>query len=224
MKERIIIILFFIEFVISLVGCSKEGDLKVNYNNDIEPDLVINEVYNQSDIETLEQDLSLVKGGFKDRKIYYKDLKLKFKIECVRKTFQGYYVVLILDNNERAFLFMNDNLELTDIIRIEKFHKKSDFTFIKTMQTTENEMEQFDKNYIKFSLSYKDITGHILSDGVMIVYYNRMDYMNSLVESVEFISNEEIKKLKNVKADDKTTLGNEIFAISVPYILPIDKT
>ncbi len=195
--------------VLILCGCSKKEEFNLDYNNNVSADLVINETYSESDIVTL-------KNNIDSNVITYNEIQKKFRIECLRHTFQGYYLILNLDSNKRAFLFFDDALKLTSIIIKDKFLVLDDFDFIELYKTRSDKIVDFDKDTIVFPVSSVYATGHILADGYLLIFYDMVvDGVlldSPVVKSTEFTSNEELEK----KLDD-------FWIECAPYILPIDK-
>ena len=59
--------------------------------------------------------------------ISFSKFKKIFKVECIRKTHQGYYVVLLDENGSNAFVFFNEEDELTYVIVKDRFLAKREF-------------------------------------------------------------------------------------------------
>lgn len=208
--KKVIIILISILQTIILIGCSGGSELRLKYDNNISVTSTNNKTYLQADVESLQNDLG-------KRTITYKELESKFLIQCLRKTFQGYYIILDLENSIRAFLFLNSNLELKNIQCVDHFNNKSDFNFVEIAKTSLKKVEDFDKNTIYYPISSIDVTGHIVSEGLLLIFYERINdgvlLDDPIVKSIKFISNKEIENM-----------NDDFWVMSTPFILEIDKT
>lgn len=136
--------------------------------------------------------------------------------KCVRKTHQGYYVVLLLEDGRNAFAFFNEENTLTIVMVANGFKSKEEFYSQVFEQKSKSEVLNFDPNSILSSVSAVEITAHIVQEGICIVKYSRfLDgelIEDPVVSSVEFIKNESIST-------------NEDFFIrdEIPFIFEIDK-
>ena len=140
-------------------------------------------------------------------------------VQCLRKTYQGYYAVLLQDDGKYAFVFMNKNGKLYEMLLIDEIKGKKEYSFIEQGKTTENEILSFDKNAILLPVSSSVSTVHIVHEGLLVITYTRFNEKTQrilddpLVKSVVFYEDEDFP-LKD----------NEMINKNVPYILAIDKT
>lgn len=189
--------------LLMLSGCSYGDEPELEYDNNISADLAISKTYTEAEISNL-QSLS------------FNDIKSKFNLECIRKTFQGYYIVLKMENGGRTFLFLNMDLNLKKVISVDEFYKSSDFSFVNIMKTTFDDIINFDLNATYYPVSVVDVTGHILSDGFMLIQYERVVngvlVESPVVKSIEFTSNADM--------EGKT---DAFWIQNAPFILLIDK-
>lgn len=198
MKEKkVLFIIFMMLFIIMgnfiLNGCS----YRKSYNNDESIENLITEKHETEEFEKFTSNW---------HKYNYSSIKKTFKIECKRKTCQGYYAVFLRQDNARLFVFFDEDFNVSNYYLLEKSYTFSDFEFIKIGVTSQEEVESFDSNtiiYPTFSADYS--TKHILKDGVLIIDY---DY-NSIVKACYVISDEEITE----------EYSNQY----IPLILSIDK-
>lgn len=205
--KKLILVLCII--IICFSGCLQKGDNTLKYDNDILADAAISKVYSEKDIEELKSKLKL-------ETITYSEIESLFKVECIRKTFQGYYIVLKIDDGGYTFLFIDTELKLSKIISADNFYSKSDFDFVECSKTTASEISGFDSNTIYYPVSYLHISGHILSDGIIIIEYDRYkdDILlnDPIVKSVKYISNNDIERMTD-----------DFYVRNTPFILDIDK-
>lgn len=151
----------------------------------------------------------------------------KIKIECMRKTEQGYYVVLKQDDGKLTFLFMDEEFEIETILTYAKFLSKDDFDFIVLLETRDSEIDEIGMNEVSYPVSAVSLSGYIVKEGILLIRYRRTTdkvdgvlVFESIVESVEFIDNEEILAFKK---DDDMYFGNTWTIMCTPYIYPMDK-
>lgn len=200
----VIVILLTVISIIIFVGVN---DMK--YNNTVDKTHVITKIYSTSKIKKLKEE---VESG----SISYEEFKLDFKVECLRKTYQGYYIVLLQSDGRNVFVFMDNMSQLNDVIVFDSFNSKEDFNVFITNQTAKGEVISFDPNAIYLPISSKDITAHIVKEGIVIVNYVRMVdgvlLKDPLVDTIEFIENKDIP-----------ALNNDLVSLNVPYILDVDK-
>lgn len=206
MKRAFLILLCVLLFC--LTSCSERGDKTLKANNDT-PITSIEKSYAEEDVREIQEKMH-------GKTLTYNDIKSAFKYQCIRKTFQGYYLILRLHTEKLAFIFLNNDLELTCILIQDKFLRKSDFDIVSIKDTKESEVNKLDQNAIYYPVSYVNASGHILSDGFILILYERiMDGVlldDPVVKTIEYVSNEDIEK----RTDD-------FWISSTPYILPIDK-
>ena len=160
-----------------------------------------------------------LKNDIKNNTFDYNELKSKYSVQCLRKTPQGYYTVLMQDDGCKVFVFMDESKKLcksNNPITVNSFKSKRDFEFIKVKETTLSEITSFDKDTIFLPISSFVYTAHIVNEGVLIIEYARFDekheivYEDSIVKNVTFYEN-------NHYSEDNLAI------VLVPYILGIDK-
>ena len=95
MMNRVLIKLLVVMYMIILIGC---GSMRFNQTAD-KRDL-LTEKYSIEQIEEVEN--SAQTGN-----ITFSDFKRDFNVQCIRKTHQGYYVVLLVEEGGNAFVFFN---------------------------------------------------------------------------------------------------------------------
>ena len=166
----------------------------VNYNS--------NQKYTTSRINQLEQDILTCD-------ITLKQFLIKYKPQCIRKTFQGFYSVLMLNDDSLCFVFWDSKDNIYSVYRTKGFVSSNEFEqYIKIGETNVDSLTSLGYDYFYFPISKMMLTGHICTDGVIVVQYDE----NSTVKSINFFSNEEL-----------TTL-DEFPKELIPSILPQDKT
>ena len=186
-----------------LMGCDNMKFDQVTDKSDL-----LTEKYSITQVEEL-------KNITETRHITYEEFKKMFDVECMRKTHQGYYVVLLLEDDRNAFAFFNQQNTLTQVLISNGFKSKNEFQNYVTEKMPKSEVLKFDTNTINMPISAVEITTHIVQEGLFVVKYARFDegvIEDPIVESISFIENEAI-----LESDD-SFLRDEI-----PYILEIDK-
>ena len=92
-KKMLNVVVVFTVLVLVLTGCNNmKFDQTTNKNN------LLTEKYPISLIEELK---NVADSGH----MTFSKFKRDFNIQCVRKTHQGYYVVLLLEDDSNAFVF-----------------------------------------------------------------------------------------------------------------------
>lgn len=202
--EKIFIIIFMIICCLPLfVGCDS-----MKYNNTTDKDILITKEYTISEIENLKRRIEF-------EIINYDEFQKLFKVQCLRKTCQGYYVVLKQEDQKNVFVFFNSENKLNDILIIDIFKKENEIKEKLTIGLTKNEVLSLDPNTVFLSVSAINMSAHMVEEGIFIVKYSSLEKGNflqdSIVSSVEFIKNEDI------------LLEDSDVNYIVPLILPIDK-
>ncbi len=205
MRNTFIRITCIVILAFSMVGC---GDLKVD--NVTSKNDLITKTYSIDKIQNMKQK---VESGFMD----FKQFKKEFKIQCMRKTHQGYYVVLLQDDGKDVFVFMNNEFNLHNVMIKDKFITREEFEQFLLSEPTVLEVMLFDVGTILLPVSAVNMTAHHVKGGVLLVTYEKQvppvqEYEVPKVKSVEFYQDEDI-----INNDD------DFIRLVVPYILEIDK-
>lgn len=192
--------------VIILAATMSEG--VISHNNSDRVEDLADTKYTAADIEQLKEWVDTGKAD-------YFALKSKVKIQCVRKTFQGYYAVILQEDGSKVFIFMNKSLKLGEMLVFDKFKSKADFGFLETAnKVTQESVLEFDKNAILLPISAVNESVHIVKEGVIVVRYKTDSASGkTYADNVRLIGNDEI-----------TEDAEDTAASMVPYILEIDKT
>ena len=145
----------------------------------------------------------------------YYDITALFRVECIRENYRGnYYIVFKLYNGGCAFICMNHDLIITDILICPTMISKDDFVENISEQTTRSDILNSDSNSILSYFSHTSLqyTGHLVKEGVIVIFYDE----SSVVKSWDFVATEDIPGLED-------NLFENFAALSIPYILPQDK-
>lgn len=181
----------------------------VKFNNTADKSTLLTEIYTVSQVDEL-------KNRSAQNTITFSDFKKDFAAECVRKTYQGCYVVLTLDNNDNAFIFFDNENNLTHILCANSFKSKNEFLSDSFKQKTKSEISAFDSNSFVLPISAVDMTVHIVKEGVCLVKYSRIVdgqlLDDPIVDSVEFIDNDSIESCEN-----------QLIRDNIPFIISVDK-
>ena len=210
MKRKNIILLLFACVILIFVRIFVRG-MDVKYNNTEHFENLANIKYSIREIEEIKEAIEYNDWN-------YTKFKSLFDIQCLRKTYQGYYVILLQDDGRRAFVFMDEEMKLNELLLIGNMKEKEEFSFIEPGRTTEDEIVSMDENAILLPVSSVTSTAHVVREGLLVITYNRLDEEKQmflddpLVNAVVFYANE------SFPLED-----NEMINKNVPYILPIDR-
>lgn len=190
--------------IVTFIGCNN-----MKFNNSANKNDLLTEKYSIAQIEEL-------KNSAESEHITFSKFKKDFDIQCVRKTHQGYYVVLLLEDNRNAFAFFNEGNKLISVMIVNEFKGKEEFHIQALEQMSKSEVLRFDPNTILMPVSAVDMTAHIVQEGICIVKYSRfLDgkiIEDPIVSSVEFIENKSIPTSEDIFVRDE-----------IPFIFEFDK-
>ncbi|NLL63653.1 MAG: hypothetical protein GX241_05365 [Ruminococcaceae bacterium] len=179
------------------------------YNNSTNKNDLLTKKYPSTWVEKL-------KKAAKSGRTTFSKFKRDFAVQCIRKTHQGYYVVLLLEDGSNAFLFFNAEDKLVGVMVANGFKSKDEFYAYVSEQKSESEVLRLDPNTIMAPCSAVSITAHIVQEGICIVKYSRFSdgkkLTDPIVTSVDFIENESI-----------STSEDSFVRDVVPFILELDK-
>ena len=180
------------------------------YDNLTKKENMITRQYAPETVERLAQKIE------QQEKVRYFEVKRTFRLECVRKTYQGYYAVLQLTDGRNAFIFMDDRLTVSKVAVYDCFRTKEEFEkFLSEKQdATRADVLSFDPNEYPMPFSVVSEEAHIVQEGVIIVRYRRED--GHPVDQIFFYSNSEI-------AVGKPREITYFIKYGVPYVLEIDR-
>ena len=204
MRNRVLVAVMAVAICLTLVGChNMRFDQTTNKNN------LLTEKYSIAQIEELKNTAEA--GG-----MTFSDFKRCFHVQCIRKTHQGYYVVLLLENEGNAFVFFNEENSLVHVLSLTEFKRKTDFQNQVEKQMTESEVLHLDPNAIPLPVSALDVTAHIVQEGIFIVKYSRISngelLEDPIVSSIQFIENETV-----------LTSEDPLIRDEIPFIFELDK-
>lgn len=129
----------------------------------------------------------------------------KFKVEVLRKTCYGYYIILKAKNDYKLFIFMNDEKEIWAWYLIDEFKSEKEFlSKIKINETTIDEIEEYDKSGFGFTSAGRDM------------YYTTKEGYIWLLHELDEVGT--IKEVFTEKNDDYLDEDTKC-----PLLLPIDK-
>ena len=190
--------------IVTLIGCD---DMK--FNQTTSKNDLITEKYPITQIEGLKS--AAEAGG-----MTFSDFKRDFDVQCIRKTHQGFYVVLLSEDGGNAFAFFNEKNSLIRVMVSDGFKSKTEFQDQAAKQTTKSEVLDFDSDAIIAPVSALEMTAHIVQEGVFIVKYSRFRdgeiIEDPLVTSIQFIENESI-----------STNEDPFIRDEIPFIFEFDK-
>lgn len=180
------------------------------YDNLTRKEDLITRQYAPETVERLAQKIE------QQEKVRYFEVKRTFRLECVRKTYQGYYAVLQLTDGRNAFIFMDDQLIVSNVAIYDRFRTKEEFEQLiaEKQDAVWADVRSFDPNEYGMPFSVVDEDAHIVQEGVIIVRYRRED--GHPVDQIQFYSNSEI-------AAGKPREITYFIKDGVPYVLEIDR-
>ncbi len=187
------------------------GNKNVTYDNDKSITGLITKKYSDSDIEK-------IRKGIEQDNWNYTNLKSHYKIQCLRKTYQGYYAVFLQNDGKRVFVFMDEDMKLYNMLVIDSIKEKKEFDFLEPGKTTESEVLKFDKNTVLLPVSSITSTAHITKEGLLVITYDRLDS-----NSETLLSDPVVKSFTFYENDNFPLNDDEMININVPYILEKDK-
>ena len=200
-------IFFIIAFVLLLVISALSIFIYTNhtspykYDNNTPISQMKKQQYTEKEIKKLEEDI--FSGNITVRQFIR-----KYKPQCIRKTFQGYYAVLIQDNNLMYFVFWDNKDNIYNIYKTNGFVSHDTLqNSVEIGKSNINDITRNGTDFCYYPISKMLLTGHICSDGVLIIEYDS----NSVSNSIKFFSNEELDT------------SDDYLLQLTPYILPLDK-
>lgn len=204
-------ILLLIIVVLILCGSVLWNCHKKEYNNAEKKESLITETYSPEQIEWIYSELEV-------GTIEYADIQARFNIQCLRKTYQGYYAILLQSDGCSVYVFMDDQYKVNRVLVYEAFLSRESFEAQCSVKEnmTISEVLAIDTNALPMPTSMPLRTAHIVEEGVMIVTYTYVLDGRLLdevvIEKIEFIDNETV-----------ALHGDDLGLKQVPYILGIDK-
>lgn len=212
-KNKILLLLFALLLIvlalISIIIFMGGGDVK--YDNDKSIASLITKKYFNSDIEKMREDIN-------NDNLNYAKLKSHYDVQCLRKTYQGYYAVFLQNDGKRVFVFMDEKMELHNMLVIENIKEKEEYNFLKLGRTTESEVLEHDNNTIRLPVSSVTCTAHIVQEGLLVITYDRLD-----TNTGTLLNDPVVKSFVFFENDDFPLNDNEMINLNVPYILEKDK-
>ncbi|NLZ70431.1 MAG: hypothetical protein GX907_03760 [Clostridiaceae bacterium] len=207
MRSRVLSVVTIITIcMIVLVGCNY-----MKFNNSTNKNDLLTKQYSSAQIEEL-------KKAAESEGITFSKFQRDFAVQCVRKTHQGYYVVLLLEDGQNAFVFFYTENPFARVIIADGFKSKNEFYAHVSEQMPESEVLKFDPHTtLLLPFSAFDITAHIVQEGIFIVTYLRFSegkgmLKDPIVSSVDFFENESVSTSENILVRDV-----------IPFIFEFDK-
>lgn len=190
--------------MVTLVGCNNMKFDQITNKNDL-----LTEKYSIIQIEELQ---SAAEVG----DMTFSNFKKEFNVQCMRKTHQGYYVVLLLEDGGNAFAFFNKKDTLNRVMVFDCFKSKIEFQNQVAEEMPKSEVLNLDSNTIIAPVSALEITVHIVQEGIFVLKYSRFRdgeiIEDPIVTSIQFIENE------SISTNDDPFIRDEI-----PFIFELDK-
>lgn len=157
-----------------------------------------------------------LKSAAESGKMTFAEFEKSFLVQCVRKTYQGCYVVLLLEDESNVYAFFNNENILFKVMIAKEFKGKAEFLQHIVEGIPKSSVLDFDSNTIFLSAASGDITAHIVQEGVFIVRYLRFldgkTVADPIVSSIEFIENEDM------------SMSEDPFIVNdIPFIFEFDK-
>lgn len=202
-NKQIFYIIFALLLVVAvlLLFIYKNHTNFYKYDNDTPLSYTKNQQYTEQEMKKLEEDIFT--GN-----ITVRQFVRKYKPQCIRKTNQGYYAVLMQDNNLKCFIFWDNKNNIYNIYKTSGFVSHDMLqNSVEIGKSNINDITRNGTDFCYYPISKMLLTGHICSDGVLIIEYDS----NSVSNSIKFFSNEELDT------------SDDYLLQLTPYILPLDK-
>lgn len=114
---------FYVIITASILLCACHLDHRMpEYDNLVKKEDAITRQYPREMVDELTHKIEE-----EEKKVGYGKLRRMFRLECVRKTEQGYYAVLQLTDGSNAFIFMDDRLTVSKVAVYDCFRTKEEF-------------------------------------------------------------------------------------------------
>ena len=198
-------IIIIVICMVTLTGCNNMKFNQTTNKNDL-----LTEKYPIIQIEELQ---STAEAG----DMTFSNFKRDFDVQCMRKTHQGYYVVILLEDGGNAFAFFNEKNSLIRVMVFDNFKSKIEFQNHVVEQMPKSVVLNWDTNTLITPVSALEITAHIVQEGIFIVKYSRFRdgeiIEDPIVTSIQFIENESISTNEDLFIRDE-----------IPFIFEFDKT
>ena len=204
--------IFYVIITASILLCACHLDHRMpDYDNLVKKEDAITRQYPREMVDELTHKIEE-----EEKKVGYGKLRRMFRLECVRKTYQGYYAVLQLTDGRNAFIFMDDQLIVSNVAIYDRFRTKEEFEQLiaEKQDTTWADVLSFDPNEYGMPFSVVDEAAHIVQEGAIMIIYQRKD--GHPVDQIQFYSNSEI-------AAGKPHEITYFIKGVVPYVLEIDR-
>ena len=197
-------IIVIVMCMVTLIGCNNMKFNQTTNKNDL-----LTEKYPIMQIKELQ---STVETG----DMTFSNFKRDFNVRCMRKTHQGYYVVLLLEDGRNAFALFNEKNILIRVMVLDSFKSKIEFQNQVVTQMPKSEVLNLDSNTIIAPVSALEITAHIVQEGIFVVKYSRFRdgelIEDPIVTSIQFIENESI-----------STNEDPFIRDEIPFVFEFDK-
>ena len=204
MTNRVLSVIIIVTCMVTLIGCNNMKFNQITNKNDL-----LTEKYPIIQIEELK---STAEAG----NMTFSNFKRDFDVQCMRKTHQGFYVVLLLEDGGNAFAFFNEKNLLIRVMVVDNFKSKIEFQNQVVEQMPKSEVLNLDSNTHITPVSALEITAHIVQEGIFIVKYSRFRdgeiIEDPIVASIQFIENESI-----------STNEDQFIRDEIPFIFEFDK-
>lgn len=211
-KNKILLLVFaLLLIIIALITIIiVAGGRDVQYNNNKSIASLITKKYSDSDTEN-------IRRGVEHYNWNYTKLNSQYEVQCLRKTYQGYYAVFLQNDGKRVFVFMDEEMKLNDMLVIDRVQEKKEYDFLEPGKTTESEIERFDDNTLYLPISSVDCTVHIIQEGLLVITYDRLDSTGTL------LSDPVVKSTVFYENDSLQVNDNNLIKMTIPFILEKDK-
>ena len=162
------------------------------YDNTTHYSELISKRYSEEEIAVLEE---RVKKAWSSPEWEYTFFSfcLDFKVECVRKALNQYYVVLLQEDGKRVFVYFNKDWKASgQIVIVDKFKSKEEFDSFVQLDMPMEKIQAFDSNTLYSGRSSFFITGHYVKEGAIVLrYFNDIEKKERRVDAIEFLPNGE---------------------------------
>ena len=204
----LLIVILVVIIVIGIVTIKKCNNVKFDQNTDMNE--LITHKYSVTEIQSLQNAVPSLSMTFSD-------FKKKFKVQCARKTHQGFYVVLLIEDGRHAYICFNEDEMLYRVLVAGDFKSKEEFQNNVTTETQLSDVLKYDSNTLPSRVSAQKITIHIVKEGYFIVEYLR--FVDGQLTDDPTVSSLTFYENDSLKSDEYDYAKVEM----IPYIYEFDK-
>ena len=213
-KDMLIISIIILAIVFLTIYYKQDWISKLKIVNEKNYREIITKKYSDKKLEKINNEIN--NNLISSSKKLNASIKLRnIKVECLRKTNNFYYIMLLSTSNKKLFIIIDESYDIYSSFIIKDFKSENEIlNNIKINETNFREIKQIDENTIYAPVSFTNFSGHITKEGTIILEYQRQNDSNisSILKEIKVYSNKEILET-----------SESSFMSFIPIILPDDK-